>query len=741
MRPFPRTRLALILLAGLPVTAFAEDIYILRFNEPAALQEKARAPELEHLQAERLADLERRIGRAPDVVFQYVHALNGAAVRLTADEARQAARLAGIAAVTRDRLYPLLTDRSPDFLGATAVWNGTATGGLAGTQGEGILVGIIDSGINLDHPSFSDTPPDAYTYVNPNGPGVFLGWCDPMHPDYDPSYVCNDKLIGAWDYADAVSGGTEANGPEDAYNHGSNIAAIAAGNNLLWPPISGIAPHAQIIAYDACYWSDGLGNLICPGASMLAAINQAIADDVDVINMSIAGGENPYNDPVELALLDAVAADIAVVVSAGNDGPEAGSVLHNSPWVTTVAATSHDRTNNTNSVGSFTGGMGLLGDLGGQSLTCGYGPASIVLAGDCSTPFAPGTWTGGEIAVCNRANFELPITLCENVAAGGAAGCVVADEAGAFATISVYSPIPFTHLASAEGDQLRAWLMSGAGHQATLTDTGTVLGGPGDRVRDFSSRGPNRSLDLLKPSLAAPGFNILAAGSFQSLLGTTTQEFIPMTGTSQASPQVAGAAALLRALYPAWSPAEIQSALMTTAANGLVLEDGITAATPFDEGSGRLDLNNAGRVGLVLNETVANYTNADPALGGDPRDLNVASISTRTCHPSCSFVRTFKSTAAGSVNWTVDGSADDLGFSFMPANFVLANAGDEQSVTITITPAAMPGNLTAFGEVVLTPDDEDLPTARLPVVVQDTEAIFVDGFEYGDTAMWSATTP
>ncbi len=209
------------------------------------------------------------------------------------------------------------TDAGPAWLGAPDIWDGMAVPDDMGTKGEGVLAGILDSGINFDHPSFSDTPEDGYVY---EWEGDYLGVCA---PDGDPLYAeaCNDKVVGAYSYtkdnpSDFVT-------PEDSDGHGSHTASTVAGNTVdlefYGTPvtISGMAPHAQIISYDVCYPTPSGGQ--CAGNDSIAAVQQAIEDGVDVINYSILAAE-PSKTRVELAFLEATLAGLVVSTSAGKSG-------------------------------------------------------------------------------------------------------------------------------------------------------------------------------------------------------------------------------------------------------------------------------------------------------------------------------------------------------------------------------------------------------------------------------------
>ena len=153
-------------------------------------------------QTQAIDAIQQLVGHTVEVKFQYTFALNGIALELTPAEAAQLTKIPGIADVQVDTAYYITTDTSPEWLGATGIWDGSGTGGIPGTMGEGMIYGSLDTGINFNHPSFAEVGGDGYVHTNPWGSGNYTGWCNPNHPYYDPAYACNDKLIGAWDYAD-----------------------------------------------------------------------------------------------------------------------------------------------------------------------------------------------------------------------------------------------------------------------------------------------------------------------------------------------------------------------------------------------------------------------------------------------------------------------------------------------------------------------------------------------------------
>ena len=279
---------------------------------------------------------EARILRTFDVVY------GGASMLVPAGRVRDVLRVPGVVAVQRDRLAHTLTTTTPHFLGADRVW--PTLGGPA-RAGRNVVIGVLDSGIWPEHPSFRDLGLGAF----PRAAGCEFG--DGSDPDLGEPFTCNRKLIGAYAFTDtymsvlrAVPGEfcdnrTGACSARNADGHGTHTASTAAGApttasvfGLPRGRVSGMAPGARVIAYRVCL-DQG-----CYSSDSVSAIEQAVIDGVDVINFSISGGADPFSDPVELAFLDAYAAGIDVNASAGNSGPGPGTAEHAGPWVTTVGA-------------------------------------------------------------------------------------------------------------------------------------------------------------------------------------------------------------------------------------------------------------------------------------------------------------------------------------------------------------------------------------------------------------------
>lgn len=677
----------------------------------------------------RLQQISRVVQRSLQPIFRYDVVLNGFALQLSPAEAARIRSLPGVRAVIPDRLEQPLTDTGPAFIGAPEIWNGNTPGGV-GSAGEGVVVGILDTGINFDHPSFADNADPAYTYppTTPKGVCAFSGGL------YENA--CNNKLIGAYSFtAEAVT-------PEDTNGHGSHTASTVAGNTLTVASfngvanvtISGNAPRAQIIAYDVC---DEQG---CAATASVAAVQQAILDGVDVINYSISGGRNPYDDPVELAFLEAFDAGIFVAASAGNLHSESstdGQVNHVSPWVMTVAASSHNR--------RFGHLVDVVEPYNDQLLSLfaapGSGPkfaglSSVEIRFDENNAIGCSAYSSGffdeAIALIQRGGCTFA-TKINNAQAAGAVGVLVFNNAGfAFPMGGLNATtIPSAMLDQEDGEAVREYILmvrneSSLPVKVDISAFDRLVGDYGDIKADFSFRGPSANdIEVLKPDITAPGLEILAAVGDGDITPSPEAEFDLYQGTSMSSPHVAGAAALLKALHTDWSPAAIKSALMTTAKfEGLLKDDRLTPADAFDHGAGRVDLGAAARVGVILDETTANFVAADPANGGDPKTLNLPALQNNFCVASCTWTRTFKNVSGVSVSMTItlpSWLAAD------PSSFTIAN-GQNQTVSFTADVSGLPLNEWSFATVKLETDStfadgKQIADLHLPVAVRAVEEL------------------
>jgi len=728
----------IVLLEGDPLATYMGDIKGLKATSNRATganrldtNSKASKKYRDHLkkkQAKFVADSSGAIGRSVDVAFDYQIVLNGIAAELSENEAEALRNMPGVKAVVRERHEVPLTDNGPDWINAGEVLSGPPNN-VPHSMGEGIVIAILDTGINSDHPSFADLGGDGHDHDNPLGSGNYVpgSYCDTMDPGF-----CNDKLIGAWSF---VPGDVNYPVPEDSDGHGSHTAGTAGGNVVngatLYAPttsvsrdISGVLPHANIIAYDVCIDT-------CPGAALLAAVNQVVddaavlPDGIHALNYSISGGNDPYNDAVELAFLNATAAGVYVATSAGNDGPGPATTGHNSPWVAATGATTHNRAI-VNSVVDMDSDDGPLADIVGAGFTAGYGPETIINSADLEgafpgstlcglgglgsfiPPWPPGTFNG-EIVACTRGTFGR-VEKGANALAAGAGGYILMDNgAGIVGDAHV---LPGVHISQADGAVLAGWLA------ANTTTVGTINGfnldiedANGDIMAGFSSRGPNSSIDIVKPDIAAPGVSIFAAEANGQ---APAPEYQFLSGTSMASPHNAGAGALLAAVRPDWTPYQIKSALMMTATRDTLLkEDGVTPADAFDIGAGRINLERAQEVGVTLNEAPMNFLLADPDLGGDPKTLNIASMQDSGCLPNCSWTRTVTNVENHTIHLDVSTTGPAaLGLSASPSH-VKVKRGQSADITVSADTSLAPGVNFASLELARRGDGPDL---HMPIV-------------------------
>ncbi|MCW8091200.1 S8 family serine peptidase [Alteromonas sp. ASW11-130] len=736
----------------------SDNVYIVRLQEPAVavydggipgyeatsakakgkkkLNTKSKAAKnyrkfLKNKQQQVLAKASSKFSRNLNPTYTYQFAINGFAVPLSREEAKAMASMEGVLSVQKERMERLLTDVGPQWISAPELWNSNSDG----PKGEGMVIAVLDSGINSDHPSFADIGGDGYDHENPLGSGNYLpgSYCDTV----DPSF-CNDKLIGAWDFL-PIDGTV----PEDDDGHGSHTASTAAGNvvngaTIVAPTtsasfdISGVAPHANIIAYDVCQRT-------CPGSALVAAINQVIIDagnlpnGIAALNYSISGGGDPYNDTVELGFLAAVEAGIYVAASAGNSGPTASTVAHLGPWVSTTAASTHNREIGNSLADMSSDGAGLP-DIEGTSFSSGYGPAPIIHAnttsfdpaGQCLDPFPAGTFNG-EIVVCDRGTIART-AKGQNVLAGGAGGFVLANLGQGEGTAADAHYLPAIHIGDSAAAELRDWLSNNTNTVATITPAAFNYDEEnGDVMAGFSSRGPQLAFNVLKPDITAPGVSIMGAEADGQ--AAAAPEYQIISGTSMSSPHNAGAGALLAAAHPEWTPTEIKSAIMMTAVtDNTRKEDGETPTDPFDLGAGRIDLGQADSIGLVMSESIENFLAANPETGGDPKTLNLPSMMDNNCVGTCSWTRyvTNKTKHTGHWNVTVTGAGFDVTAEVSPKSNsnkhnLKLKSGETAAITVTAT------NYDAdtgwqFGRLNLTSNGNSSPDLHMPMAVFASKA-------------------
>jgi subtilisin family serine protease len=589
-------------------------------------------------------------------VAEYTTVFNGFAARLTTAEVAKLQRTSGVVHIWKNEIRKATS--VPSFLGLdgpSGVWN-TRFGGAA-KAGEGVIIGVIDSGFWPENPSFAALPeprPDAAVIQQK----WFADGVDKCDEGVTYPITCNNKVIGAR-YYDASGLGEwpgEFKSPRDYDGHGSHTAGTAAGdagvpatiNGEHVGAVSGMAPAARLAIYKAL-WQQADGEGSGGTVDLVQAIDDAVTDGVDVINFSVSGSSSYVVDPVSVAFFNAAAAGVFVAAAAGNDGPEVSTVAHNAPWVMTVGADSHD----TGAAKSVT-----LGN--GHTYTgVGHGPAVR------SAPLVDAVGSGLAGAAADKVELCYPGTLDPAKVKGKIVLCrrgvnprtdksIAVRDAGGIGMI-LYNPtvnslnadfhvVPTVHVGQVEGAAIKAYLAS-AGAKATASLSAVSTAVPrAPQVAAFSSPGPPLAGDgdLIKPDIVAPGVDVVAP---VSPAGHHDNLFDGLSGTSMASPHIAGIAALLRSANPAWTPSDIKSALMTTAGqtdnrDAPIQREGGGTATPFDEGSGHVDPADAFDPGLVYRsgpadwikygcgiqqfQTITDWCDSTGAI--DPSDLNYPSI-------------------------------------------------------------------------------------------------------------------
>ena len=670
-----------------------------------------------------LRAIDARIPRAtPGSSFRFAY--GGFSLQLPENQIGALLAIPGVAAAQMDDLNQPLVEEPYQTIGAQAVWNELDGSVLTG---QGVVVANLDTGVWPEHPMFEDLGlPDP-----PGGPyGCEFGLSgDPN----DPPFTCTNKLIGARAFLDTYTTfiGAEAGeycdevgtdpdavcSARDADGHGTHTLSTAAGNFVgtaeMWDidrgPTSGMAPGAHVIGYRVCL-DQG-----CFGSDSVAAVNQAIVDEVDVINFSIGGGSNAYSDPVELAFLDAYANGILVNASAGNEGPGPATAGHAGPWTNTVGASYPARIYEATLQLESSSGQTL--EATGVTITPGIDTPTVVVRpssvpryrgnSTCNVPFADGS-VAGRIVVCDRGNPAGRAASGFNVLQGDGAGMIL---------INVGHQDLFTDLhwlptimlddgtwegVAQPGSAVRTFLANHRRTTATFT-TGTAVEQTPDIMTAFSSRGPLG--DWIKPDVTAPGIEILAGRSPQPWPGAIASGppgdlYMAIAGTSMSSPHAAGVSALVKAAHPTWTAGQVKSALMTSSIQDVLKPDGVTPADPFNTGAGSIRADRAIHPTLTFDVTAAQYA----ALADDPLhriDANIPSINAPTMGGSVTTTRRALNVSGGTRSFTVATEAPAGGSIVVsPSSFSL-QGGQSRDLTITIDAAALAPNQQYFGSITL----------------------------------------
>ncbi|KAL5718967.1 hypothetical protein ACHQM5_011813 [Ranunculus cassubicifolius] len=571
------------------------------------------------------------------LIHVYNHAFKGFTALLTEKEASVLSGHEEIISVFPDPTLQLHTTRSWDFLKAES---GVGLNyRYPSTSSNDVIIGVIDTGIWPESPSFSD-------YGIGKIPSKWRGVC--MEGSDFKKSNCNRKLIGAryYNVRDDWIGSTvtrnkthtakPTGSPRDAVGHGTHTASTAAGALVANASYFGLgmgtarggSPSSRIAVYKAC----SLGG--CSGATILKAMDDAIKDGVDIISISIGMSaifQSDYlNDPISIGAFHANQKGVMVVCSGGNDGPDSSTVVNSAPWILTVAASNIDRDFESTIV------LGNGHTLKGSAINFSNLTASILYplayGGDIAAPSTPLSESSncipgsldtqkvaGKIVVCIDTNPMVTRRVKKLVVeASRAKGIILIDEdeKGVPFDSGVF---PFSQVGNADGNQILKYINSTKNPRATILASVDVKRyRPAPVVAYFSSRGPGELTEnILKPDITAPGVGIVAAmipnterGSIPP--GKKPSPFAVKSGTSMACPHVTGASAFIKSIHPNWSPSMIKSALMTTAivSNNMgkpISNSSEAFSSPHETGAGEISPIKAISPGLVYETTTTDY--------------------------------------------------------------------------------------------------------------------------------------
>ncbi|KAL2333302.1 hypothetical protein Fmac_014515 [Flemingia macrophylla] len=647
-----------------------------------------------------LQEVADSIAETKSVEYHYKRSLGGFVAKLTEEEANRMDKHERVVAVFPNGKKQLQTTRSWDFLGFPLQVERAAAE-------SDIIIGVIDSGIWPESDSFNDKgfgPP----------PSKWKGACQTKN------FTCNNKVIGAKYYkADGSFSDDDPKSVRDLDGHGTHTASIAAGNQVSAASMLGLAQgtarggavNARIAVYKVC-WFDG-----CNDADILAAFDDAIADGVDIISLSVGGfnDENYFRDAISIGAFHAERNGVLTVTAAGNNGPEPSSLNNFSPWSISVAASTIDRKFVTKvELGtniSYEGTSINTFDLKGKLYP-------IIYAGD-----APNKGFDGSLSrFCFRGSLNPNLTqgkivLCDTRSrvtgplAANAVGALTQGQSNRDAP-TVF-PLPASYLALQDGLAVYDYINSTSNPTATIFKSDEIKDTLAPFVASFSSRGPSHvTPEILKPDLVAPGVAILASWSPASPPSEVdgdnrTLNFNIISGTSMACPHVSGAAAYVKSFHPTWSPAAIRSALMTTAKQ---LSPKAELQAEFAYGAGQIDPSNAVYPGLVYDAGEIDYvrflcgqgysSNALKLITGDnsscsetnygsARDLNYASFALSVPHSnskvSGSFNRTVTNVGSATSTYRATVTAPEgLKVEVNPCVLSFTSLNEKQTFVLTI---------------------------------------------------------
>ncbi|XP_059634070.1 subtilisin-like protease SBT4.14 [Cornus florida] len=530
-------------------------------------------------------------------VYSYTKIFNAFAAKLSGDEAKKLSGMDEVRAVFKNQYQKLLTTRSWDFLDFPQ----TVRRNLK--MERDIIIGVLDTGISPNSESFKDDglgPP----------PVKWKGSCGP----FVNFSGCNNKLIGAKYFkADQELLPGEILSPVDVHGHGTHVSSTAAGSVVANASVYGLGrgtargavPSARLAMYKVCWAGEG-----CADMDVLAGVEAAISDGVDILSLSIGSPPTEdFLDVIGVASFLAMRAGVITVASAGNDGPTPGTVGNHAPWILTVAATGMDRQFRSKVVlgnGKTTSGRGVNAfnpERKMYPLVFGADAAITssrkLYASYCVEDSIDPVKVKGKLVLCNLL-LELPDSYIKSIGGIGTinniSGGILYNDGD-----QIYMA-PGTTVNSTEAEPISDYYLHSVRSPSAVIYKSQEFKIPAPFMYIYSSRGPSPGSEyILKPDIAAPGVGILAAYTpLATLTGrngdTQYSKFTFKTGTSMACPHVSGIAAYVKSFHPDWPPAVIKSAIMTTATPLSLDSD-----AEFGYGAGQMNPTKAVNPGLVYN--------------------------------------------------------------------------------------------------------------------------------------------
>ncbi|KAL3839292.1 hypothetical protein ACJIZ3_023883 [Penstemon smallii] len=560
-------------------------------------------------------------GSGPKLIYTYDNAFHGFTAVMSKQELENLKKSPGFLSAYVDDIVIPDTTHTYKFLSlntATGLWP-------ASEYGKDVIIGIVDSGIWPESPSFKD---DGMTKI----PSKWKGIC--QSGEQFNSSLCNKKLIGARYFNQGVRAENPGvtitmNSARDESGHGTHVASTAAGNYVDgvsffgYAPgtARGVAPRARLAAYKVL-WNEGSYE-----SDALAGIDQAVADGVDILSISLSYRRTDlFENPIAIAGFGAREKGILVSISAGNRGPSFGTLLEGIPWAFVVASGTVDRWfSGTLTLGNgrkITGWTMFPARATVRDLSIVY---NETLSACNSTDLLAET-PDQSIIICNITDETIGfLSLNHYLSQSNVRAAIIISEDTRILRSNLF-PNPGVVITPAQAREVIRYASNNDNPRGSIDFQQTILGiepRAAPALSDFSSRGPGRSYPgILKPDIMAPGGLILAAYrpfTSRARIGNNVflaSDYTLLSGTSMACPHISGIAALLKAAHPEWTPAAIQSAMMTTAnpldnTNEPIKDMGLDyrVATPLGTGSGQVDPNRALDPGLIYDASIQDYVN------------------------------------------------------------------------------------------------------------------------------------